>query len=100
MRDDDLFQLREGLVAREFENETVILDLRTSSYLTSNRVGRLIWRELERGTTCSQIVTAVVDTFEVDRERAAADVDVFLDECRRRGFLKAEAPPTSDERRV
>lgn len=81
-------RLRETDVAsRGFQDETIILDLRSSNYLTTNPAGTVLWRCLERGTTRSEMVSALLEEFEVDDERAARDVDAFLDDCRRRGLL-------------
>ena len=49
------------------------------------------WRELEQGTTRSRLIGALLERFEVTEDRAAADVDAFLEDCERRSLLAEEA---------
>jgi hypothetical protein len=81
------------VAARGFEDETVILDLRSSTYFSTNATGTVLWRELERGTTRAQLIRALLNEFEVGEERAAADVDAFVAACRQRGLLAEDPPP-------
>jgi len=86
--DEPQLRLRESDVAsRGFQDETVVLDLRSSTYLATNAAGSVLWRELKDGTTRSRLVRVLLDEFEVDEERARSDVDAFVDDCRRRGLL-------------
>jgi hypothetical protein len=82
---------RERVDWREIDDEIVALDLENSTYLSINRTGRLIWPALERGATRDELVEALTSTYGVDRERAAADLDVFLAQLRERGLLSSEA---------
>ncbi len=80
--------------ARSFNEETIVLDLRSSVYLSTNPAGTILWQQLERGTTRSRMIEALVDEFQIDPERAGADVDAFLDDCWRRELIvAADQPP-------
>jgi hypothetical protein len=94
MQSEPILRVSEGLVARDFDDETVILDLRTSIYLTSNPTATAIWHVLETGATRSEIVGALLAEFEVTPERAAADVDEFVHDCIRRGYLSVSGDPS------
>jgi len=72
---------------REVEGELIVLDLRDSRYLAINRTGRALWGALVEGATRAQLIDRLVDAFEVDRSRAAADVDGFTAELESRGLL-------------
>jgi hypothetical protein len=86
--EESVLRLRSAdLAARGFQDETVVLDLRSSTYLSTNAAGSVLWRELQRGATRSELIGAVLDEFDVDGQRAAADVDAFIAECRRRQLL-------------
>ena len=94
------FKLRAtDVAARSFKDETVVLDLRSSTYLSTNPSGTLLWRELERGTTRSALVRALLEEFEVSEQRAASDVDACLADCERRGLLSGEEAPSEEESR-
>jgi len=60
-----------------------------------NPVGSKIYSMLDGTNSVDQIVDAIVEDFEVDRERAAKDVEAFLDELEAEGMLAMEEPEGS-----
>ena len=74
---------------REVEGELVALDLRESRYLAINRSGQILWGALaeEEGATRDELIERLAGAFEIDRERAAADVDAFTGELESRDLL-------------
>jgi Coenzyme PQQ synthesis protein D (PqqD) len=81
-------QLAHGAaVWREIDGETVVLALESSTYLSLNATGSLLWHRLTAGTARAELIDVLVDHFEVERGIAAADVDTFIADCRRRGLL-------------
>lgn len=72
---------------RTIEGETIVLDMETERYLGVNRAGTLMWERLASGTTQSALVAALSDAFDIDEERAAADVDAFVAQVRAAGLL-------------
>ncbi len=83
LRDDDLDW-------REVEGELVALDLRDSRYLAVNRTGQILWAALTEGATRDQLVDRLTGAVEVERSRAAADVDAFTADLESRGLLVQE----------
>jgi len=73
---------------REIDGEMVLLDLRTSKYLTANRVGTILLRMLAVERTVDDLTDALVAEFEVPRETALADVNAFVGELSNRGLLE------------
>jgi hypothetical protein len=89
---DPPLKLAAGTVEwRTYGNEVVLLDLRTSTYLSTNPAASVLWRLLADGTSRASLVDALVETYAVPREQAVADVDAFLAECRRRDLLEPTA---------
>ena len=72
---------------REVEGEVVALDVGRSEYIAVNASGAILWSALVEGSTRDELVQALVAEFEVDEERAAADVDAFLESLSERGIL-------------
>lgn len=68
-------------------DDVVVLDLDGSVYLKLNGSGRLLWELLASTATEDDLVTALVDTYGIDQDRAATDVVGFLAELRRRGLV-------------
>ncbi|MFW2381110.1 MAG: PqqD family protein [Acidimicrobiales bacterium] len=72
---------------RVVEDELVVLDLETSAYLSINETGTSVWPSLETGATRDELITAVLDTYDIDSETAGRDIDVFLESLQQRGLL-------------
>jgi hypothetical protein len=81
--------LREPAVAwRLVGEEVVAIDLGSSTYLGVNRTGAVVWPRLAEGATSEELVTLVTDHFDVDRDRAARDLEEFLTGLERRGLVE------------
>ncbi len=74
---------------RELDGEIVALDGGKSVYLGTNRTGALLWQRLAAGATHDDLVGALVDAFDVERDQARCDVDSFLGELRTNGLLES-----------
>ena len=82
-------KLRNGRVHwREIDSEVVAVDVDSSTYLSTNGSGALLWLELARGTTRDALVERLAQAYLLDDERAASDVDDFLGELRGQGLLE------------
>ena len=68
----------DGLTWRAVERQVVALDLQSSTYLSLNSSGAVLWRQLSEGTDRPALARALVDAG-CDPSSAEADVDVFLD---------------------
>jgi hypothetical protein len=75
---DELRLRPEALAWREIDNELVAVDMASSTYLSANRSGALLWQMLAAGTTHAELVQGLVDRFGISSDRATSDVDAFL----------------------
>lgn len=91
---EGVVRLRQDAVSwrRMVDGEIVGLHLQSSGYLRVNITGSVLWQALAEGSTRTQLVSLVSGRFEIDRERAAHDVDLFLTELANRGLLKEDSP--------
>jgi Coenzyme PQQ synthesis protein D (PqqD) len=88
---EDRLKLRDAdLEWREVEGDLVVLDLRESRYLAINRTGQALWAALIEGATQDDLIARLVETFDIERARAAADVAAFTTELESRGLLLHE----------
>ena len=76
-------------------DEVVILGLRNSEYYGLSDVGVRIWELLQTPQTLSVIVDTVVAEYDVDRERAAADLITLLEDLQARGLVAITRPDRS-----
>lgn len=59
-----------------------------NSLITLNATGRRVWELLAENHPVEYLVAEVVEQFDVDLERARADVQAFLDDLGRLGLLE------------
>lgn len=59
-----------------------------NALITLNATGRLVWELLAEDRSPEELVAEVVAHFEVDQERARADIQAFLDQLRDMGLLE------------
>lgn len=81
-------RLREdGVTWQEIDGELVILDLASSTYLTTNGSGAFVAKLLQADRSAEDLTAALVAEYGVDRAVAARDTEAFLAELRRRELL-------------
>lgn len=85
------YDIGTGVVSRLIGDETVLVHLGSEMYYGLNRTGSIVWAELEKRTPVPDIITAIVDRFDVSTERATADVRALLCELERFGFAGPSA---------
>jgi hypothetical protein len=74
------------------EGEAVLLDLHGKRLVGLNAVGSFVFPLLDGARTVGALAAAVAERFGVARERAEADVKVFLADLGRRGFVEGIEP--------
>ena len=57
--------------------------------ITLNETGAFLWKLLETEQTEEKLVTALLEEYDVTKDRAAADVDAFLTSLRDGSLLEA-----------
>ena len=75
-RIDDLYVVIAGAAARDFHG-----------MITLNESGAFLWEKLTCATTAEELVDALCAEYEIERERAKADVDQFLKIAREQDLL-------------
>lgn len=68
--------------ARTIGDETIVLDLPSSRYFTIKGAGTRLFELLTEETTLDELVSTIVDEYEVDPDTARNDVETFLDRLR------------------
>ena len=82
------YKLRgEGLATQTLDDEVVVLDLKSSSYLLLNPTGATLWPLLTEGATLEALVGHLVNEFSVDLDVAGRDAAAFVADLERLGLL-------------
>lgn len=77
----------DSLMWREVEDEVIVLDKRTWTYMKINGSGAVLWKEIARGATSTGLVECLCETYEIDEQTASRDVDAFLSMVKTHGLL-------------
>ena len=73
-------------------DEIVILGLRDSVYYGLSDVGARIWDLIQTRRTLGEIVSVLLEEYDVSREEAAAGVDQLIKELETRGLVGITLP--------
>ena len=69
-------------------DEVVAFDEAGAAYFGLNTAGSVLWRLLVAGSSHDDLVLALVEEFDITAERAAVDVDAFLEQLTAADFLQ------------
>ncbi len=75
------------VMSRLVGDETVLLNLSSGIYFGVDGVGQRIWESVAEGHSLGQAAATIAAEFEVDEERAQADVVEFANDLVERGLL-------------
>ena len=86
-------KLKENLVLREVAGTWVVLPLAAKALdfngmLSLNETGVMLWHLLENECQKEELVTALLNEYDVSKDIASADVDEFLRTLRKAGCLE------------
>ncbi|HEV3477917.1 MAG TPA: PqqD family protein [Gaiellaceae bacterium] len=73
---------------REVDREVIAVDLGSSTYLSTNESGLVLWRRLAEGATRRELAAELQERFAIDASRAEIDVDNFLRALAERDLLE------------
>ena len=74
-------------IARDIAGELVLVPVGTAAknyggLVTCNEVGAFIWKKLEGGMSMDELVSAILDEFEVDESTARKDAEEFVEKLK------------------
>jgi hypothetical protein len=78
---------------RVYDGEAFIISPSDSTLHALNPVGTLVWEAADGQTRVDAIVDRICRDFEVEPDRAARDLEAFVDELCQRGLLAVRDAP-------
>ena len=90
---DTVFKKSDRVVSRKIVDELILVPIRTSvadmeSLYTLNDVGARVYELIDGRRTVAQICEAIVEEFEVTKEKAHADVSDFTEQLMEIGAIE------------
>ena len=85
-------KIKSGFVVRTVGGNSVVVATGVNSktfngMIRLNECGRILWDSLKQDRSVEDLIDAVLNEYDVDRETAAADVSAFLNTLREAGVL-------------
>jgi hypothetical protein len=83
--------IKNGFMLREIAGQSVVVPLGArvvefNGIMTLSESGAFLWRRLEKNASIEEMVNALLDEYDVDRDTATKDVEDFV-ECMRSNSL-------------
>ncbi len=87
-----IMKLKEGFVLRKVSGQTVVLptggDLDLNMMIKLNDTGRFLWELLEKGAETEEMVSAMLQEYDIEEENAKEYVEQFVQKVKENGFLE------------
>lgn len=85
-------KLKKGFLLREVAGRIVVVPqgdvLDLNLMICLNGTGRFLWERLEKGASAQELKDALMAQYRVDEQLAAKDVEAFIQNLDRHGFLE------------
>jgi hypothetical protein len=91
MKLSDTITIPAEVMARQIEDETVILNLATGTYFGLDLVGARIWQLLSEGNSLAVVCDVMCTEFEVSRTQLEQDVLELLAQLNNQGLVQIQA---------
>lgn len=86
-------KIKDGFMLRNIAGDYFVVPVgQATEYfngmITLNKVSAFMWEHLSKGTTQDEILSAVLEKYDVSEERARCDIDAFISKVREAGILE------------
>lgn len=78
----------ESIFSRTLEEETIILNLETGQYFSTEHIGTRIWELLQQKHSLREIAQTLSNEFEADENQVVEDLTEFIGELESRGLVQ------------
>lgn len=80
-------KIKEGYLLREVAGSNIVVPVGSgamdfSGVITLNEVGSFIWKLLENDTTKEEILSNLLNEYDVDKAMAESDIDEFINKLK------------------
>lgn len=82
------FRIRDSVLSRIVGTETILFDTQSSSYYSLNEVGGRFWTLVQEQKETREILSTLIDEFEVDRSRLEADIASLANQLQTLGLIE------------
>lgn len=77
--------------AQEVDDEMVLLDMESENYFGLDEVGTSIWQAIEAYGNLEEVLSALLEQYDVEAEVLEKDLSNFVDNLLKSGLVEVEA---------
>lgn len=88
IQSDQKIQISPEVLFQEVAGEIVLLDLDSENYFGLDAVGARIWSLLQTGSRMDEVVDALLQEFDVDRDTLETDVADLVERLAEAGLIR------------
>lgn len=86
-------KIKEGFMLREVAGSYVVVAVGKRSeqfngMVNLNETGAFLWKLVEQGASRDELLNSLLETYEVEREKAEQDVDKFISVLQQNNFVE------------
>lgn len=85
-------KVKEGFLLREVAGKSIVVpvgsELNFSGMISLNETGSFLWNCLTDTTTEEELLTKLMNEYDIDSEAAKADIDEFLEKLKKLDILE------------
>ena len=85
--EDDIYQIKEGVLFQKVDDESVLLEPETGNYFTLDPVGTYILDVMTSGVNLSEIVKQACSVYDVTQEQFKTDLEAIVKEMESLGLI-------------
>ncbi|MFA7042859.1 MAG: PqqD family peptide modification chaperone [Bacteroidales bacterium] len=76
---DSLVQRKDSnLIISELDDDLIMMDMESGSYLSLNKTGRIIWEQLEQPVLVGDLIQQLMKRFSIDEKTCTTETIAFL----------------------
>lgn len=83
-------KIKHGIIAREIQGETVLLNMETGDYFSLNTVGNEIYKCITNNMDIDGITTHITDSYDIDEKTAKEDVLSLINDLIANGVIESD----------
>ena len=85
---DSRVEVNEDVLFQELQGEAVLLNLKSGIYFGLDAIGTRTWQLFSKHQALSAVAQAIVEEYEVTRDRCEADLLTLVSDLERHGLIK------------
>jgi hypothetical protein len=80
-------RIDKNIVVQKYRNQITLFDSKNSTLLTFNETASFIFSNYNSGTTVSQIISLLIQKYDIDQKRATIEVEKVINKLKKMNII-------------